>query len=372
MKTSSARAFSISILMLAAQFTLRGADTNPPPRLTVELADGSRVNGTSGDRHIRFHSNLLGDLKLNVKDICSVDYVSTNSARLTTGEGDTLTVTFADSSIPVETSFGKINLRPDSVRHISVFAAESMKNHPPGLVGLWPGEGNGRDVAGHNDAQLMDMGFDDGQVGKAFSLNGVSSWMKIPANSSLDVGQGEGMTITAWIKPMNVISFHPILEWNAVTNIGVQLWLGQLPQQHGVLYAGLKQTDGNSTALATPPGTIEVGKFQQVALTYDKGSGMAVLFVNGVIVARENVGIITPETSYDLLISRRPGDHPGDWTYNTFFNGLIDEIGIYNRALSATEIRTLCQQENHGKMPPPPNPVARKGHSRDIILPDNF
>jgi hypothetical protein len=38
----------------------KAADTNPPPCLTVELRDGSRVVGTSGGEHFNFHSALLG------------------------------------------------------------------------------------------------------------------------------------------------------------------------------------------------------------------------------------------------------------------------------------------------------------------------
>jgi hypothetical protein len=113
-------------------------------------------------------------------------------------------------------------------------------------------------------------------------------------------------------------------------------------------------TEGNAHSLHSAEGVIVPEKFQQVALTYDKGSGQARLLVNGVVVAQENLGSFTPQTSYDLLVSRRPGDHPGDWTYNAFFAGLLDEIAIYNRALSPEEIKALCLGDNHGELPPAP------------------
>jgi hypothetical protein len=336
------------IFLFASFLNARAADTNPPPRLTVELRDGSRVIGESVEKHFKFHSALLGDLELGVKDIRSVECVSSNSAKLSTASGDSLTVSFVDAEFPVKTSFGKVNLSVDSVRKFSVMAG-GLGVYPPGLVALWSGEGEGKDSVGGNDATLTDISFADGKVGRAFSLNGFSSWMKIPANTSLDVGKGDGLTISAWIKPANVVSFRPILEWNAMTEIGVHLWLGHLPQQAGELFANLMDNDGNSHVLFSPLQTVQLGEFQHVALTYDKASGVGRLFVNGRIVAQDNLGSFTPQTSYDLLVSRRPGDHPGDWTYNTFYNGLLDEIAIYNRALSASEIQTLYSEQNNGE-----------------------
>ncbi len=340
------------------------ADTNPPPRLTVELRDGSRVIGTSVEPFLKFHSALLGELKLDVKDIRSVGSVSANSAKLSTANGDSLTVSFAEPEFAVKTSFGKVALAVDSVRRLTVTAGSNPGSHPPGLVALWPGEDNGRDSVGGNDAKLMDIDFADGKVGRAFSLNGFSSWMKIPASPSLDVGQGDGLTITAWIKPSNVVSFHPILEWNSVTQLGVQLWLGHLPQQHGELFGSVVDDEGNPHSLNSAQGVVVTGQFQHVALTYDKASGAARLFVNGIVVAQQNLGSFTPQTSYDLLVSRRPGDHPGDWTYNAYFAGLLDEIAIYNRALSVSEIQAACQGDNNGELPPAPAPGATPFNGR--------
>lgn len=330
------------------------ADTNPPPCLTIDLRDGSRVVGTSVEKFFKFHSPLLGELKLEVKNIRSVECVSSNAAKLSTINGDMLTVSFAEPEFPVKTGFGKVTLAVQSVRNLTVKAGSSLGTHPPGLVALWSGEDNGRDSVGGNEAKLIDVDFADGKVGRAFSLNGFSSWMKIPARPSLDVGKGDGLTIAAWIKPSNVVSFHPILEWNSGTQLGVHLWLGYLPQHQGELFANVMDDEGNSHSLYSAPGAVVPGQFQHVALTYDKTSGMARLFVNARVVAQQNVGSFTPQTAYDLLVSRRPGDRPGDMTYNAFFGGLLDEIAIYNRALDVSEIRAVCGNDNNDGLPPAP------------------
>ena len=324
-------------------------------KLIVELHDGSRVVGQSVEKSFKFRSALFGDLKLAVKDIHEVECVSSNAAKLVAANGDVLTVWFINTKIAVNTGFGKVDLAADSIHKFTVSATGSSGLHHPGLVALWSGEDNGTDSVGNNDAELVDIAFANGEVGRAFSLNGFSSWMKIHASSSLDVGKGDGLTVTAWIKPSNVIRWHPILEWNAMTQLGVQLWIGHLPQDQGVLFGNIVDEEGNSHCLNSASGAVVSGQFQHVALTYDKASGMGRLFVNSRVVAQENLGTFTPQTSYDLLVSRRPGDHPGDWTYNAFFAGLMDEISIYNRALPATEIQAICREDNHGESLPPPS-----------------
>ena len=112
------------------------ADTNPPPRLTVELRDGSRVVGDSVAKNFKFQSALLGEIKLNVKDIRSVEGVSSNFFKLATTDGDSLTVAFADSEFSVKTSFGKVDLQVNSVRKFSV-AVGGVGGQPPGLVANW-------------------------------------------------------------------------------------------------------------------------------------------------------------------------------------------------------------------------------------------
>lgn len=326
-------------------------------KLIVELHDGSRVVGQSVEKNFKFHSALFGDLKLPVKDIREVECVSSNAAKLVTANDDTLTVWFVNPTFAVNTSFGKVELAADAIRKLTVSTTGSGGTRHPGLVALWSGEDNGKDSVGTNDAELTDIAFADGKAGRAFLLNGFSSWMKIPAGSSLDIGKGNGLTIAAWIKPSNVIRWHPILEWNAVTQLGVQLWIGHLPQDQGVLFGNIVDDEGNSHALNSASGALVSGHFQHVALTYDKASGMGRLLINGYVVAQENLGTFTPQTSYDLLVSRRPGDHPGDWTYNAFFAGLMDEISIYNRALPTAEIQAICLEDSHGESLPPPSGV---------------
>jgi uncharacterized protein (TIGR03435 family) len=224
------------------------------------------------------------------------------------------------------------------------------KRHKPtelprkGLVALWSGEGNGNDSAGNNTAILTDMTFAEGKVDRAFSLNGSSSYARVPFNSSLDMENRDGLTISAWIKPANVDDFHPIVEWNSTAvpplGIGCQLRLGRNPKSQGQLTAIIVDMNGHYHSLESPMGAVVNDRFQHVAATYDKASGAGILYLDGRVVAQSKWESFAPKTKGDLWISRRPTDQPNNWTYNKFFAGLLDEIAIYNRALTAGEIQT--------------------------------
>ncbi len=358
MKTSGLQPVCLSIfIFLSCGFTAASAtDTNPPPRLTVELRDGSRVIGTSVEKNFRFRSALLGDLKLAVTDIGSVECVSSNSAKLTTANGDTLTVWFVNPRFAVKTSFGKVELPVDSVRRLFVSATGAPGPLPPGLVALWSGDGDGNDSAGGNPATLTDISFVDGKVGQAFSFNGASSCIKIPASRSLDVGAGDGFTITAWIKPADVQGLHPIIQWSG--NNPLNLWIGIRPFENGVLRGDITDAGGNHF-LVSHPGVLVSGVFQHIAFTYDKADGVGTLYVNGVIVARRDLDSqLVANTRGDLWFSQIDKS-PGNWSTGRAFAGLMDEIAIYNRALTASEIQAICTEENQGE--PPALPTQSSG-----------
>jgi hypothetical protein len=263
--------------------------------------------------------------------------------------GEKPTPTIAPTDLVISNTF---------VVNPNTFEVNKKTREPAGptrkaLVALWSGEGNGNDSAGNNTAILTDMTFAEGKVGRAFSLNGSSSHAKVPFNSSLDMESRDGLTLSLWIKPSDVSGFHPILEWYSSTTlplgIGSQLRLGQNAKSHGVLEAVIVDMNGHYHVLRSPPDTVVANSFQHVAVTYDQASGTGILYLNGRVVAQSQWKSFPPKTKGDLWISCRLFSHPGDFTYNTFFAGLLDEIAIYNRALTAGEIQTYYDAVRTGK-----------------------
>ncbi|HUB86942.1 MAG TPA: protein kinase [Verrucomicrobiae bacterium] len=319
-------------------------------RLTIGLRDGSQIDGKGLDDTISFHSSGMGDLKMTWAGIRSIEFANgnNNTARLTATNGDIYEVQFAAAAVGVETVFGKTELPVNTIRSIQVSAMIGTGQLPSGLVALWSGEGDGTDSVGGNNAILTDISFVDGEVGQAFSFNGTTSCIRIPASPSLDIGLGDGFTIMAWIKPSDVEGLHPLFLWldNGIWWDNTQLWIGARPDENGIIRVNVPN---GTTWLISQEGVLKSGVFQHIAMTYDKASGMSMLYVNGVVVAQRQLNRqVDANTKGDLWLSHRD-DRPGNTTTGRMFSGLMDEIALYNRALSQEEIQEICKEQNHGE-----------------------
>jgi hypothetical protein len=244
----------------------------------------------------------------------------------------------------------------NTVRPLFAQIAAPCVPSPAGLVAWWPGDGNADDIAGFNDGTLLGGAtFAPGKVRQAFAFNGGTSGVRIPANPVLNVGAGGGLTIETWINPSDLSLHSPLVEYNrggttARSEWGVHLWVlqtGDLGLGAGVLFANLIEANGTDHFLFSAAGTIAANTLQHVAVTYDKTTGLARLYRNGQIVAEANFGTIVPVTSYDLYLGRRPA---GDTTVS--YVGLLDEVSIYNRALSQADIQAIYNAGAGGKCLP--------------------
>jgi hypothetical protein len=334
------------------------AATNQPVgfRLIVELQDGSKIIGKSGDDNFQFHSDVLGEMKLPLERIRSIECrPKTNAVQLVTTNSDTLTAQFVTKVIRVETGFGNFKLPVDLIQRLTVSSMGKLGQMREGLVALWSGEGDGNDLAGGNNATLTDISFADGKAGRAFVFNGSNAKIRVPASPSLNVGLGDGLTIEVWINPAN-LNLQEICEWNrndgvpyGAAQIGTHMEINESPGD-GSLWGNLVDTSGVSHNFHSKTGIIIPNSFQHIAMTYDKTSGVAMLYRNGVAVAKANLSVFTPQTSFDFFIGTRPS---GFFT-GIYFQGKMDEMGIYKRALSASEIQTICKEDNSGEPLPPP------------------
>src|SRR5207253_2637636 len=63
-------------------------------------------------------------------------------------------------------------------------------------------------------------------------------------------------------------------------------------------------------------------------------------------VAQQNLGSFVPQTSYDLYLGLRPG---GPNPVGARYAGLMDEVGIYGRALTSQEVKSIFAAGSAGK-----------------------
>ena len=367
MKTFGRRALCVlGCIFLSTIFsTVRAADTNPPPRLTLELRDGSRVVGTSAEKYFKFQSALFGDCKLAVSDLRSMECVATNAMKLTAANGDVLTVQPAATELRVQTSFGKVELPVNAIRRIFVTASGHPQPTHPGLLAFWSGDGNADDSTGHHNGVLVgDANFAPGLRGQAFNFNAPGSFVKIPKSS--DLNPARQVTIEFW---MNADAANAMDSYQGLVTsdfygveisngyggkMGVNFLISITANQPGLRYglndsrpSGFRQritSVGNFTHISDANGggaPVASGRWHHVAGTYD---GVQLrLFIDGQPWGNpvSRPGVIAPMLPESFIAI---GSEDGRMTCpecgaQRYFKGLISDVAIYNRALSAAEIR---------------------------------
>jgi hypothetical protein len=153
------------------------------------------------------------------------------------------------------------------------------------------------------------------------------------------------MTISTWVKAENSLQVG-ILSKGEYTNNTSHWSYELLRDTSGGIYASVYPNDG------TAAGRIEVGSAGQITnsiwnhVTYVWDSiGYIKIYINGTLVKHVISGVPTQmaSTDYPLYIGRR---YNTSFTYNTnWFYGSMDDIRLYNRALSESEIQQLYKGE---------------------------
>ena len=209
---------------------------------------------------------------------------------------------------------------------------------PPsaGLVGWWRGEGNANDSAdSHNGTLLGGMGFTAGKFGQAFAA-GSNKRVYVPDSPAFQL---TSLSMGAWINaagPSHVVFFR------GDNRTGLDPYHMGMELSTGKFAFGVQDANGGATSLLSPSPT-PLHQWVQYTGTLDAASGDMRLYMNGSLVAQTN-------TSVRPFLALDPSQVPGlgignvqDF-YDFPFNGGIDEVVLYNRALSPAEVLTLARR----------------------------
>jgi hypothetical protein len=232
---------------------------------------------------------------------------------------------------------------------------------PPGLVAWWPMDGNPLDLwASHNPSATNAITFVPGMVGPGVTF-GTGGYIDIPHSPAL---ANQQFTIDAWVKPQDpgpnddfwgsVIVQKDLPIPTGHTDQSVSLWWSA--QQQKFIFGF-----GNSyTERIVSSSTFPSGQWYHVAATYD-GSTFK-LYVNGALEAQMAlVKIISYSVSIPWTIGSTAAPFRTLGAPRTF-NGVIDEVEIFNRALTQGEIQSIYNAGPAGKckLIPTPTPTATK------------
>ena len=206
-------------------------------------------------------------------------------------------------------------------------AVASADQTPVAAYSFDAGEGaTAEDVTGNEHDGTIEGAswFDNGKYGKALSFDGENDCVTIADAEDLRIT--EELTVEAWVKPSSPVSDDPVIYKDTWGETGHAVGIGIYNSGKPEAFIGEGEGEFESVVASK---AIEANVWSHLAFTYD-GAHMR-LYVDGELVASKAQSEGPPWGEGDLMIGCNPN-------YPEHFEGLIDEVRIYNRALGAGEV----------------------------------
>jgi hypothetical protein len=190
-------------------------------------------------------------------------------------------------------------------------------------------EGSGttlKDSISNHDGTVSGATWTTGKYGSALDFDGVNDVVSIADAANLDLTST--FTLEAWVRPDTATDWSPVVAKNENPESGYGSGYVLFSQGPGKPRGWL--ANAGATKAVTGSSALPTNEWSHLAFTSD-GTNLR-LYVNGSLVGGPgSAGAVGP-TASALEI--------GHWTYlNTYFDGRIDELRIYNEALSETQIQ---------------------------------
>ncbi len=237
----------------------------------------------------------------------------------------------------------KTNLVLVAVSVVLVLSGSAWADLTDGLVAHWTfdeGEGDvANDSAGENDGTIYGAQWTDGQIGGALEFDGVDDYIELPHNAITT----REFTIAAWANQFGpgggVDSENVIFQQRdddsvvSTADSTVVLWAGAVVKST-YPYAGAIIRDSEATTQLVRYPRTDFGEWHHYVLSVNLSD--ITFYVDGEEVARTTSsqgGDYVTDIDHISI-----GKHSYRGADRGFFNGLIDDVRLYNRGLSADEI----------------------------------
>ena len=319
------------------------ADAAAAPRLVLELADGTLLGGAPMEAGPVFDSSL-GTVQPAWKDVSELTLDAEpggDAIRLRTGDrakGDLRT-----TLIGVTSALGRARVATTKIRRIQVATgAAAAPEADRGLVLYFPFDSDDgdrvtdRSPAGNDGRMIEAKVTRPGRVGGALSCNGSSGWVRVQPSSSLSPSR---LTLAAWIRLNRAITteHHAIIARQPHGMPGGYN-LDFEPDDNGESLLTLKimtrsASPGYNCCRVREP--FRADTWYHVAGTFD-GREMRV-YVNGQLRSSQRAHVDITYDSTSIHIGSQRDQNPAG-----FWDGLLDEVRIYDRALDEEEVRRLA------------------------------
>jgi hypothetical protein len=206
----------------------------------------------------------------------------------------------------------------------------SNASPPPGggLVGAWAfAAGSGTiaaDSSGSGNAGTLENAtFGTGHTDGGLALNGTNARVTVADANSLDLKTA--LTLEAWVNPAALGSAYRtvLLKERGTTNLAYALYASSDTGKPSL------QIQAGSSIELRAPAALPLNTWSHLAGTYD--GSMLRLYVNGTLVA-------TKVASGSVAVTASPLRLGANAIWGEWFNGALDDVRVYNRALTGGEI----------------------------------
>jgi uncharacterized repeat protein (TIGR01451 family) len=326
------------------------------PAAGVITISGSAWISRSTDRSNRWTLYLNGASLSSGQMLAGGPYNRSNQFDFSAGSGGAAAITNIPVSAGdvVKLEIVKLSTYGDFVgvnlRIIFEPASQTCVQPPSGLVSWWQLDETAgliaADIIGGNDGTHVSGPTPVvGIVAGALSFDGINDFVNIPS-AIIDVRQP--YTLDAWIflrtDRGGVMGNVQVILNKDARLVGGSVDLGFfITNRHGITRRLGVHHVGATVEGVFSSGQIPLNQWTHIAVTYD-GIGTNQFYINGQLDTTASQGDGTNgATAWEI----GGGDPAGE-----FFDGLIDEVEIFNRALSTSEIQTIYNAGSAGKCKP--------------------
>ncbi|MDO8619660.1 MAG: DUF2341 domain-containing protein [Candidatus Daviesbacteria bacterium] len=182
----------------------------------------------------------------------------------------------------------------------------------------------------------------NGATGKrnaSLNFDGTDDYITMgdPASGILDPGTGN-FTLSAWVKTTMTTQGGIISKEQAAGNSRYYMSVNNSPGTNpGKLGFYLKDTSGNSLESAIGTKTFNDGSWHHVAIAFDRTANLAYGYIDGAQIGSVSISTVTGTitNTFNFAVGAR---NEGS---TLFFNGQIDDVQIFNYALTSTQVKDV-------------------------------
>ncbi|WP_461791680.1 LamG domain-containing protein [Pedobacter sp.] len=166
---------------------------------------------------------------------------------------------------------------------------------------------------------------------KTMVFDGTTNYITVADHNDFDIVPGENFTITCWIRTSQWKNM-PVIRKRDASNTGYELAVNTTP----IFFVNMRSANGVNTGTLNAVTNLAVNEWYHFAMVYNIADRTHKTYVNGILqytTTHADMGTLSFENAVDLSIGYSA-------TQSRFLLGQLDDIRIWNKALSTTELTT--------------------------------